>query len=100
MRKFSVLAALASLGVVAGTAPAQVLSNSSIQGSYYFRYLGVNSVPSDAALSFGGTMTFDGKSTAANNGYGTFTASGQGSSGTALGPAANNFYTVYSNGLI
>ena len=95
-RFFPVL--LAGMGLLAGPAAAQLPSNASVQGSYYFRYLGVNTVPSDAALAFQGTIVFDGKT--GSNGFGTFTVTGQGTTGTALGPAANNVYKVLPSGLI
>ena len=75
-----------------GPAAAQLPSNASLQGAYYFRYLGVNTDPSDAALAYQGTVTFDGK--------GSFTVTGQGTSGVTPGPASNNTYTVLSNGLL
>src|SRR5947208_16780134 len=39
---------------------AQLPSNSSLQGTYYFRYLGVNSSPANKARSALGTLSFDG----------------------------------------
>ena len=39
---------------------AQLPSNATLQGTYYFRYLGVNSAPSDKARSALGTLSFDG----------------------------------------
>jgi uncharacterized protein (TIGR03437 family) len=78
------------------------LGNSSLQGAYSFRYLGVSlgttAAPcSDCPVSFIGTVTFDGA--------GGFTVSGQGnyvnSSGATqtLTPAASGTYTVYSSGM-
>jgi uncharacterized protein (TIGR03437 family) len=84
--------------LLAGPAAAQLPNNASVQGSYYFRYLGVNTVPANTALAFQGAIVFDGKTAA--DGYGSFTISGQGTSGAALGPASNNVYKVLSNGLI
>jgi len=89
---------MAGMGLLAGPAAAQLPSNASVQGAYYFRYLGVNAFPSDAALAFQGTIVFDGKTD--STGYGTFTVTGQGTTGAALGPPANNVYKVLSNGLI
>jgi uncharacterized protein (TIGR03437 family) len=39
---------------------AQLPSNATLQGTYYFRYLGVNSSPSNKALSALGSLSFDG----------------------------------------
>jgi len=78
-------------------ASAQLPSNASIQGAYNFRYLGVNSAPTDAALSYQGTVTFDGKTD--SNGNGSFMVTGQGA-GAVAGQAANNTYTVFPNGLL
>lgn len=78
-------------------AAAQLANNATIQGAYNFRYLGVNATSSDAALSYQGVVTFDGKADA--NGNGTFTVSGQGANASA-GPPANNIYAVLSNGLM
>ncbi len=86
------------MGLLAGPAAAQLPTNASVQGSYYFRYLGVNTVPSDAALAFQGTIVFDGNTGA--DGFGAFTVTGEGTAGASLGPAANNTYRVLSNGLI
>jgi len=91
-------ALLAGIVLLAGTASAQLLpSNASLAGTYNFRYLGVNSTTNDVALSYQGTITFDGKTD--SNGNGTFTVTGQGA-GALLGPPSNNIYGVYSNGLI
>src|SRR6516165_4256953 len=38
----------------------QLPSNATLQGNYYFRYLGVNSSPVDKARSALGTLSFDG----------------------------------------
>ncbi len=89
-------ALLAGTILLAGSAIAQLPGNASLQGTYNFRYLGVFTVPSDAALSFQGTIAFDGKSDA--NGNGTFTVTGQGANATP-GKASNNIYQVLSSGL-
>src|SRR6266568_3312297 len=89
---------IAGMSLLAGTAAAQLPSNASVQGSYYFRYLGVNAVPSDAALAFQGTIVFDGKT--GGDGRGAFTMSGQGTAGAILGPPRNNTYRILSNGSI
>jgi len=91
---------LAGIVVLAGVASAQLPSNASLKGTYNFRYLGVstsNTAP-DAALSFQGTVTFSG--TTASDGTGTFTVTGQGAGGATAGPVANNFYGVFSSGLL
>lgn len=90
-------ALLAGAFLLAGTATAQLPSNASLQGTYNFRYLGANATSNDVAMSFQGTVTFDGKTDASGNG--TFTVSGQGAGATA-GPAANNIYGVFSSGLL
>ena len=83
--------------LLASNAAAQP-TNASVQGSYYFRYLGVNAVPRDTPLAFQGTLVFDGKT--GSDGFGTFTASGLGTAGAALGPASNNVYRVLPSGLM
>ena len=82
---------------LAGSAPAQLLNNASLKGAYNFRYLGVNAGgTADVALSYQGTVTFDGTTNA--NGYGTFTVSGQGA-GALAGLQSLNIYQVLSNGM-
>jgi len=79
--------------MLAGSAAAQFPGKASLKGAYNVRYLGVNTSPSDQAVSFGGTVTFDGN--------GGFTVSGQGAS-VATGNLkflATGQYTVLSNGL-
>ena len=80
---------LASTVLYVGPAAAQPLSNASLQGAYYVRYLGVNvdfNNPADEALSFSGTFTFDGK--------GGFTVAGQGVSAAT----ANHSLTILTSG--
>ena len=89
---------LAGLVFLAGTAFAQLPSNASLKGTYNFRYLGVNSTTNDVALSFQGTVTFDGTTNV--NGEGTFTVTGQGAGGAVAGAPALNVYAVYSSGLV
>ena len=91
-------ALLTGLLLLAGTASAQLPSNSTLAGTYNFRYLGVNAGgAADVALSYQGTITFDGKTD--SNGNGTFTVTGQGA-GAAAGKPSNNIYGVFSSGLI
>ncbi len=83
----------ASLSVLAIPASAQLPSNSTLSGVYSVRYLGVNSGGiSDVAVSFSGTLTFDGK--------GGFTVTGQGTTGSGpltFTPTGN--YSVLSSGV-
>src|SRR5262245_28519351 len=74
-------------------ASAQLLSSSTLNGAYYFRYLGANTDPSDSARSFQGTITFDGA--------GKYTVTGQGNAAIigGLKPATSGIYYVSSNGL-
>jgi uncharacterized protein (TIGR03437 family) len=72
---------------------AQLPSAASIKGIYNVRYLGVNTDPSDTAVGFSGTFTFDGN--------GGFTVTGQGTTaGGALKFQSSGQYTVYSSGSI
>ena len=59
---------LAGTTFLAAPAAGQLAGNASVEGAYYFRYLGVNAAQSDAALAFQGTIVFDGKTDA--QGYG------------------------------
>jgi uncharacterized protein (TIGR03437 family) len=61
-----------SIALLAIPAAAQLPSNASLQGAYNVRYLGVLTDPADSAVSFSGTITFDGN--------GGFTVTGQGAS--------------------
>src|SRR5262245_16903502 len=74
-------------------ASAQLLSNSALNGAYYFRYLGANTDPADSARSFQGTITFDGA--------GKYTVTGQGAAAIigGLKPLTSGVYYVSSNGL-
>ena len=67
------LAVLAA--AVAAPASAQVLSNASLNGAYYFRYIGALTDPAYSARSFQGTVTFDGN--------GKYAVTGQGASPVA-----------------
>ena len=89
---------LSGMGLLAGPASSQIPTNASVQGFWYFRYLGVNAVPSDKPLAFQGTLVFDGKTGA--DGRGAFTVSSPGIAGGPVGLSANNTYRVLSSGLI
>ncbi|HTS27524.1 MAG TPA: hypothetical protein VMH81_16725 [Bryobacteraceae bacterium] len=93
----AVLLLTGALWLAPPAAAQQLPGNATIKGTYNFRYLGVFTNPNDVALSYGGTITFDGTSDA--NGNGGFTVTGQGA-GATLGPTSNNIYGVFSNGLI
>jgi uncharacterized protein (TIGR03437 family) len=75
-------------------AAAQVASNASLNGSYWVRYLGIIGYPDDLAVSFAGSMIFDGN--------GNFTVTGVGyyfnGSSTALTVSASGTYAVQSSG--
>ena len=75
-------------------AAAQVASNASLNGSYWVRYLGIIGYPTDQAVSFAGSMTFDGN--------GNFTVTGVGyyfnGANTALTFSSSGVYAVYSGG--
>src|SRR6204780_1912160 len=75
-------------------ATAQVASNASLKGSYWVRYLGIIGYPTDQAVSFAGSMTFDGN--------GNFTVTGAGyyfnGSSTTLTFSASGTYAVQSGG--
>lgn len=86
------------MGLLAGRASAQLPTNASVQGSWYFRYLGVNAVPSDKPLAFQGTLVFDGKTGA--DGRGAYTVSSQGMAGGPVSLSVNNTYRVLSSGLV
>jgi hypothetical protein len=81
--------------LLAGSAAAQLPGNASLKGAYNVRYLGVDATgASDRAVSFSGTMTFDGN--------GSFTVSGQGVSvaTTTLKFLTSGQYAVFSNGML
>ncbi len=72
---------------------AQLPDQTSLNGAYNVRYLGVNTDPNDTAVSFQGTLTFDGK--------GAFTVNGQGTTaGAALKYRTTGQYTVVSSGMV
>src|SRR5690349_11867177 len=78
---------------LAAPASSDVLSNSTLNGNFYFRYLGALTDPSYSARSFQGTVTFDGN--------GKYTITGQGASAVAGGlkPRTSGDYRVTSGGL-
>jgi uncharacterized protein (TIGR03437 family) len=72
---------------------AQLPDQTTLNGVYNVRYLGVNTQNTDTAVSFQGTMTFDGK--------GGFTVNGQGTtSGAALKYLTTGKYDIVSSGLL
>jgi uncharacterized protein (TIGR03437 family) len=92
-------AALATgcFSAVSPLAAQQLPSNSTIQGSFYFRYLGVDTTTTNFAMSALGTLTFDGNgkytisgTELTSNGSGTNTTKSLTTSGT---------YQVLSNGM-
>jgi uncharacterized protein (TIGR03437 family) len=93
--RLSLVAAFAFSALFAIPASAQLPSNASLSGAYYVRYLGANTDPADSALSFSGTVTFDGK--------GAYTATGTVHSAAAADRALNatsGSYSVLSSGFL
>jgi uncharacterized protein (TIGR03437 family) len=87
------------LTLLAAAVPAAAqLSNSSIKGTYAFRYLGVTATPCDCPVSFVGTIAFDGAGGFTVGGLGNYVNSSGGASQT-LTPAASGTYTVFSSGM-
>src|SRR5438552_6207693 len=85
-----------AIAILAWAAPvaAQLPSNATLSGAYYFRYLGVIRFPSDTTFSAQGTVTFDG--------IGGFTVKGTGvsSRGASLGLLSSGKYSVISSGIL
>jgi uncharacterized protein (TIGR03437 family) len=74
-------------------ASAQLTSQATLTGVYNVRYLGVLTDPADTAVSFSGSLTFDGK--------GGYTVTGQGTTaGAALKYRTTGTYTVTSSGMM
>jgi uncharacterized protein (TIGR03437 family) len=74
-------------------ASAQLPDQTTLNGAYNVRYLGVLTDPNDTPVSFQGTITFDGK--------GNFTVNGQGTTaGAALKYLTTGTYTVVSSGIM
>jgi uncharacterized protein (TIGR03437 family) len=72
---------------------AQLPDKTTLKGIYNVRYLGVNTDPSDTAVSFQGTFTFDGN--------GGFTVTGQGvTAGASLKFQSSGQYNVFSSGAV
>jgi uncharacterized protein (TIGR03437 family) len=88
------LALLAAVAVWSGApARAQLVDQTSLNGTYNVRYLGVNTDPADTAVSFSGQITFDGK--------GGFTVTGQGTTGgAALKYRTSGAYQTFSSGMV
>jgi hypothetical protein len=73
LRHLALIAAVVALS--SAPASAQLPDQTSLNGVYNVRYLGVNTDPADTAVSFSGTLTFDGR--------GGFTVAGQGTTAGA-----------------
>ncbi len=75
---------------------AQPPTQTSLSGAYNVRYLGINTSPANSAVSFSGTITFDGN--------GGFTVSGSGASAATAGHNLqfqnSGEYRVLSNGMV
>src|SRR5690349_19652840 len=78
---------------VAAPASAQLLSAASLNGAYFFRYVGFETDPGYSARRFIGTITFDGA--------GKYTVTGQAAAPLigGLKPLATGVYFLSSNGL-
>lgn len=90
---------LGFVGIIAasGLAPAQTLSNQSLSGNYFFRYVSIGAAASGAISdprSLQGSITFDGA--------GNYTFAGQQVTGTAAAAAASGkgTYTVAPAGFV
>jgi hypothetical protein len=83
-----------SILMAALPAAAQLPSNATLKGSYWVRYLGIIGSPSDFAVSFAGSMTFDG------NGNFTVTGTGYYNNGAlqTLPISSSGIYSVQSGG--
>jgi uncharacterized protein (TIGR03437 family) len=94
LRHLALVAAVAAFCIA--PASAQLPDNATLNGVYNVRYLGVNTdnpSESDVAVSFSGTLTFDGK--------GNFTVAGSGTTaGAALRFRTTGTYTVLSSGML
>jgi len=95
IKRLCIFAALAA-GILIGALPlaAQTLSNTSLQGVYFVRYLGVDT--NNNPQSFQGTFTFDGKGGFQVTGQGTSTAT----SNHSLKVASTGDYQVLSSGVV
>jgi uncharacterized protein (TIGR03437 family) len=91
LRHLALIAAVVALS--SAPASAQLPDQTSLNGVYNVRYLGVNTDPADTAVSFSGTLTFDGR--------GGFTVAGQGTTaGATLRFRTSGTYTVLSSGML
>ncbi len=92
----SFFAVAAGILATAGISLAQPPTQASLSGAYNVRYLGVNTDPADSAVSFSGTITFDGN--------GGFTVAGSGVAASATGNTlaflTSGQYQVLSNGML
>ena len=88
-----------SLGPSRGVATAQQLpGNGTLQGTYFFRYLGVNTATGNTATSALGTLTFDGSGKYQVTGT-QITHTGQGSD-ASVSLTASGTYSVLSSGML
>ncbi len=93
MVRHSIAVIAAGMLASAGISLAQPPTQGSLSGAYNVRYLGVNTNPADSAVSFSGTVTFDGN--------GGFTVSGTGASAsTSLKFLTSGQYNVLPNGMV
>src|ERR1044071_6041716 len=94
-RLFLLRLILTALMLLAVPAFAQLPNAASLNGDYFVRYVAVNTL-SEATLSWGGTMHFDGQ--------GGFTLSGNGASSAVanrtLTPLTSGTYDVLPNGML
>jgi uncharacterized protein (TIGR03437 family) len=93
LRAFARLATAASF--LGASAFAQLPSNASLNGAYYVRYLGEDT-RNTAAMSFSGTMTFDGAGKFALTGAGANNKT----SDKLLKFSTSGTYSVFSNGMV
>jgi uncharacterized protein (TIGR03437 family) len=89
--------AAASFSGVSPLAGQQLPSNSTIQGTFYFRYLGVDTTTTNAAISALGTLTFDGDGRYTVSGT-QLNSNGSGTN-TTVSLSASGTYLVLSNGM-
>jgi uncharacterized protein (TIGR03437 family) len=94
LRHLALVAAVAAVCI--SPASAQLPDNATLNGIYNVRYLGVNTDnpnETDVAVSFSGTLTFDGKGNYAVAGSGT-------TAGAALRFRTTGTYSVLSSGMV
>ena len=91
LRHLALFSAAAVLSL--SSAFAQLSDLTTLNGVYNVRYLGVNTTSTNTAVSFQGTMTFDGK--------GGYTVAGQGTTaGAALTYLTTGKYDIVSSGML